>query len=149
MKKHPLQPDPLYNNIIVSQFINYIMQRGQKETARKIVYNALEEIKEKTKKDPVEVFEQAIQNASPILEVRSKRIGGAKYQVPVEVSKERRIALSMRWIINAAKKGKGEMKKRLAKELMEAANNAGEAIRKKDNVHKMAEANKAFAHFAW
>jgi len=149
LKKKTLEPDPRYNNVVVSRFINYIMRQGKKSTARKIVYNAFENIKKKTKKDPVDIFEQAIQNASPVIEVRSKRIGGAKYQVPVEVSKDRRIALAMRWIIGAAQKGKGSMSDKLAKELIEAAGNAGEAIRKKDNVHKMAEANKAFAHFAW
>ena len=149
LKKKGIEPDPRYNNLVVSRFTNYLMKGGKKNTARRIIYGAFDIIKDKTKKEPVEIFEQAIQNASPILEVRSKRIGGAKYQVPVEVSKDRRIALAMRWIIGAASKGKGQMKKKLAKELIEAAGNTGEAIRKKDNVHKMAEANKAFAHFAW
>jgi len=148
-KKHIIQPDARYNNIVVSKLINYIMERGKKTVAQKIVYEAFDIMKEKTKKDPVEVFEKAIQNASPVLEVRSKRIGGANYQVPMEVSKDRRIALSFRWIIAAARKGKGAMKDKLAKELIQASNNEGEAIRKKENVHKMAEANKAFAHFAW
>jgi small subunit ribosomal protein S7 len=146
-KKIQLIPDPLYNNITVAKFINYIMERGKKSVARKIVYGALDILKEQSKQDPVEVFEKAIQNVSPVLEVRSRRIGGAKYQVPVEVTKERRIALAMRWLIQAAKEGKGSMKERLAKELMEAVNNTGKAIRKKENVHRMAEANKAFAHF--
>ncbi len=148
-KKIELIPDSRYNNIIIAKFINYIMERGKKSVARRIVYEALEILKEKSKQDPVEVFEKAIQNASPVLEVRSRRIGGAKYQVPVEVSKDRRLALSMRWIIGAAKQGKGSMKERLAKELLEAADNTGQAIRKKENVHRMAEANKAFAHFRW
>jgi len=148
-KKIQLIPDSRYNNIIIAKFINYVMERGKKSVARKIVYEALEILKEKSKQDPVDVFEKAIQNASPVLEVRSRRIGGAKYQVPVEVSKERRLALSMRWIIGAAKEGKGSMKERLAKELLEAADNTGKAIRKKENVHRMAEANKAFAHFRW
>jgi len=148
-KKIQLIPDSRYNNITIAKFINYIMERGKKSVARKIVYEALEILKEKSKQDPVDVFEKAIQNASPVLEVRSRRIGGAKYQVPVEVSKERRLALSMRWIIGAAKEGKGSMKERLAKELLEAADNTGKAIRKKENVHRMAEANKAFAHFRW
>ena len=149
LKKKGIEPDPRYNNVVVSRFTNYLMKGGKKATARRIIYGAFEIMKSKTKKEPIEVFEQAIQNASPVLEVRSKRIGGAKYQVPVEVSKDRRVALAMRWIIGAASKGKGAMKDRLAKELIEAAENTGEAIRKKDNVHKMAEANKAFAHFAW
>jgi len=149
LKKKGIEPDPRYNNLVVSRFTNYLMKGGKKNTARRIIYGAFDIIKDKTKKEPIEIFEQAIQNASPILEVRSKRIGGAKYQVPMEVSKNRRIALAMRWIIKAASKGKGHMDQRLAKEFMEAAGNTGEAIRKKDNVHKMAEANKAFAHFAW
>jgi small subunit ribosomal protein S7 len=149
LKKKGIEPDPRYNNLVVSRFTNYLMKGGKKNTARRIIYGAFDIIQDKTKKEPVEIFEQAIQNASPILEVRSKRIGGAKYQVPVEVSKDRRVALAMRWIIGAASKGKGQMKQRLAKEFIEAASNTGEAIRKKDNVHKMAEANKAFAHFAW
>ena len=148
-KKIQLIPDSQYNNIIIAKFINYIMERGKKSVARRIVYEALDILKEKSKQDPVDVFEKAIQNASPVLEVRSRRVGGAKYQVPVEVSKDRRLALSMRWIIGAAKEGKGSMKERLAKELLEAADNTGKAIRKKENVHRMAEANKAFAHFRW
>ena len=125
------------------------MERGKKTIATRIVYDAFDIIKEKTKQDPVEIFEKAIQNASPVLEVRSKRIGGANYQVPMEVSKDRRIALAFRWVIAAAKKGNGPMKDKLAKELIQASNSEGEAIKKKENVHKMAEANKAFAHFAW
>jgi len=147
MKKQQLNPDPLYNNITVAKFINYVMEKGNKSIARKIVYGAIEILKEKSKQDPIDVFEKAIQNASPVLEVRSRRIGGAKYQVPIEVSKERRLALAMRWIIQEAKGGKGSMKERLAKELLEAADNTGKAIKKKENVHRMAEANKAFAHF--
>ncbi len=149
LKRKTIEPDPLYNNLLVAKFVNYIMQRGQKQTARKIVYGAFEIIKKKTKKDPIEIFEKAIQNVSPMLEVRSKRIGGAKYQVPVEVPKERRVALAMRWIIESISGSKGKTAEKLANELMEAANNAGKSIKKKDNVHKMAEANKAFAHFAW
>jgi len=149
MKKIQVKPDPLYNNITVAKFINYIMKKGKKNIARKIVYGALDIIKEKSKQDPVDVFEKAIQNASPILEVRSRRIGGARYQVPVEVSKERRVALAMRWLIQAAKAHKTSMKESLARELLEAANNTGAAIKKRENVHKMAEANKAFAHFRW
>lgn len=149
LKRKTIEPDPLYNNLAVAKFVNYIMKRGQKQTAEKIVYGAFEIIKKKTKKDPIEIFEKAIQNVSPMLEVRSKRIGGAKYQVPVEVSKERRVALAMRWIIESISGIKGKTEEKLANELMEAANNAGKSIKKKDNVHKMAEANKAFAHFAW
>ncbi len=144
-----VKPDPIYSNITVARFINYIMRKGKKSIACKIVYGALNIIKEKTKQEPIGFLEKAIQNASPVLEVKSKRIGGANYQVPIEVSKERRVALAMRWMIQAAKSGKGSMAEKLAKELMEAAENTGNAVKKKENVHKMAEANKAFAHFAW
>jgi small subunit ribosomal protein S7 len=147
--KREIEPDPLYSNTMVAKFINYVMRRGKKSIARRIVYNTLEILKEKTKKDPVEVFEQAIKNAAPVLEVRPKRIGGATYQVPVEVRGNRRIALAMRWIIEAAKSRKGKpMHEKLAEEILEAANNTGAAIKKKENMHRMAEANKAFAHFA-
>jgi small subunit ribosomal protein S7 len=149
IKNKEIAPDPLHNSIIIAKFVNYLMQKGKKSIAQKIIYNAFEIIQKETKKDPQEIFEKAIQNASPILEVRSKRIGGARYQVPVEVSRERRLALSMRWIIEAARGGKGTMSERLAKELIETAKNEGNAVRKKENVHRMAEANKAFAHFAW
>ncbi len=148
-KKKEIKPDPLYNNIVVSKFINYIMEDGKKSVARKNVYGALEILKEKSKQDAVDVFEKAIQNVSPMLEVRSKRIGGAKYQVPIEIQRDRRLSLAMRWIIQAAKDGKGPMREKLAKELLEAADNTGKAIKKKENVHRMAEANKAFARFAW
>jgi len=143
-------PDPVYNNITVAKFINQIMRRGKKTIARKIVYQAFDIIKEKTKKEPLEVFEVALGNASPLLEVKSKRVGGATYQVPVEVKGDRRLALAMRWIILGAKSKKGKpMREKLAAELMDAANNTGWAIKKKTDTHRMAEANRAFAHFAW
>jgi small subunit ribosomal protein S7 len=143
------QPDVQYNNIAVSRFINYLMKKGKKSIAEKILYKAFEEIKEKTKTDPLEIFEKAIENASPLLEVVSKRIGGANYQVPREVRPERKFFLACKWIINAAAARKGNaFAKRLAEELIAAFKNEGEAIRKKQNVHKMAEANRAFAHFA-
>ena len=148
-KKKEIKPDPLYNNVVVSKFINYIMRDGKKTVAQKNVYGALEILKSKSKQDAIDVFEKAIQNVSPMLEVRSKRIGGAKYQVPIEIQRDRRLSLAMRWIIQAAKDGKGPMKEKLAKELLEAADNTGKAIKKKENVHRMAEANKAFARFAW
>jgi small subunit ribosomal protein S7 len=149
-KKRELAPDPVYNNVLVSQFINQIMRRGKKTIARKIVYRAFDVIKEKTKKDSLEVFEKALQNASPLLEIKPKRVGGATYQVPREVRGERRITLAMRWIITAAKSKKGKpMGEKLAEELMAAANNEGAAIKKKEDTHRMAEANRAFAHFAW
>lgn len=145
-----IQPDPLYNNVMVSVLINHIMERGKKNIARKIVYGAFNIIKEKTQKDPLEVFERAMQNASPILEIKPKRIGGATYQVPREVRGDRKITLAMRWIIKAAKSKKGRpMREKLAEELMLAAKNEGAAIKKREDVHRMAEANRAFAHFAW
>ena len=149
-RKHP-QPDSVYHSVTLARFINYIMLDGKKETARKIVYGALDIIKEKVKdKEPLEVFEAALKNAGPSTEVRSRRVGGANYQVPVPVRPERQQALAMRWIINGARNKKGkDMKVFLADELMQAAAGDGEAVKKKENVLKMAEANKAFAHFAW
>jgi len=150
IKKHPVAPDPVYNNITVAKFINQIMRRGKKTIARKVVYQTFDIIKEKTKKEPLEVFELALRNASPLLEVKSKRVGGATYQVPVEVKGNRKLALSMRWIINGARLKKGKpMREKLASELIDAANNTGWAIKKKTDTHRMAEANRAFAHFAW
>jgi small subunit ribosomal protein S7 len=126
------------------------MRRGKKSLARKIVYQAFEIIKEKTKEDPLEIFEQAIKNASPLLEVRSRRVGGATYQVPREVRPERKLSLAMRWLIEAAKSKKGKpMEEKLAQELILASKNEGGAVKKKENIHKIAEANRAFAHFAW
>lgn len=148
-EKRIIQPDPLYSNVTVEKFINQVMERGKKTIARKIVYGALEEMKEKTKKDPLDIFEKALQNAAPILEVKPKRIGGATYQVPREVRGDRRLALAMRWIIQAAKTKKGKpMKDKLAEELIQASQNTGSAIKKRENTHRMAEANRAFAHFA-
>ncbi len=144
-------PDNVYASEKVGKFINYIMIRGQKETARGIVYGALDEIKEKAKvEDPMEVFETALKNSGPLTEVRSRRVGGANYQIPREVRPERRVFLAMKWIIEAARDGKGsKMQTRLADELLLAAKNEGKAVKKREDTHKMAEANKAFAHFAW
>ena len=144
-------PDFVYNSPKLGKFINYIMWSGKKETARKVMYSALDVIKEKTgNPNPLEIFDLALRNASPVTEVRSKRIGGATYQVPVEVRAERRLSLAMRWIRDAARGGKGRpMHLKLADELIAASKNEGAAIKKKDDTHKMAEANKAFAHFAW
>ncbi|HCC60195.1 MAG: 30S ribosomal protein S7 [Candidatus Staskawiczbacteria bacterium RIFOXYC1_FULL_37_43] len=148
-KKHKIAPDRLYNDVLVSQFINKVMERGKKTVAQKIVYSAFDIIKEKTKKEPIEVFKLAIENASPILEVKPKRIGGATYQVPMEVRGERRLALAIRWILEGARSKKGKpMSEKLAEELIDVSNNQGNAIRKKNDTHRMAEANKAFAHFA-
>jgi len=150
IKRHPALPDPIYNNEIVAKFINQIMRKGKKTIARKIVYDAFALIKGKTKKEPLEIFNLALENATPLLEVKPKRIGGATYQVPTEVKQERGTTLAMRWIILGAKSKKGKpMKEKLAQELVDAANNTGLAIKKKTDTHRMAEANRAFAHFAW
>jgi small subunit ribosomal protein S7 len=149
-EKRIIVPDFVYNDLAVAKFINYVMRKGKKTIARKIVYGAFDIIKEKTKKDPVEIFEQAVKNATPLLEVKSKRIGGATYQVPREVKENRGFTLALRWIITAAKSKKGKpMAEKLAEELINAAKNEGSAIKKKEDTHKMAEANRAFAHFAW
>ncbi len=150
IKRHPIAPDPVYKDVAVAKFINRIMRKGKKTTARKIVYGAFDIIKEKTKKEPLEVFNTAIRNAAPSIEVKPKRVGGATYQVPVEVKGDRKLALASIWMIGAAKSKKGQpMKVKLAQEIIDAANNSGAAVRKKENTHKMAEANRAFAHFAF
>lgn len=144
-------PDFVYNSPKLEKFINYTMWSGKKETARKIMYQAFDVIKEKTgNPNPLEIFDLAMKNAGPLTEVRSKRIGGANYQVPREVRPERRLALAMRWIRDAARSKKGQpMHIKLADELIAASKNEGAAIKKKEDTHKMAESNKAFAHFAW
>ncbi len=149
--RNEVGPDMVYNSAKVEKFINYVMERGKKNTARKIVYGSFDVIKEKTEtKNPLEIFDLALKNAGPSVEVRSRRVGGANYQVPREVRAERRLALAMRWILSSAKSKKGTpMHKRLADELISASNGEGEAVKRKENTHKMAEANKAFAHFAW
>lgn len=153
IKKRPVvKPDITFGSVEVERLINYIMLRGQKETARKIVYSAFEEIKNAKEGggDPIEIFNTALRNAGPNMEVRSRRVGGANYQVPREVRPERRVALSLRWIIGAARGQKGiPMHKALANELMLAAKEEGTAVKKKEDMHKMAEANRAFAHFAF
>lgn len=148
-KKQIIEPDAKYNSMIIAELINKIQISGKKENAKKIVYNSLEIVKKNTKKEELEVFEQAIKIASPEVEVRSKRVGGANYQVPVEVSSSRKIDLVLRWLINAARTKKGKpMDKKLANEILQMYKNEGAVIKKRDDVHRMAEANKAFAHFA-
>jgi small subunit ribosomal protein S7 len=144
-------PDGKYNSVKVGKFINYVMVGGKKSIAQDIVYGAFDLIKEKQKvEDPLEVFNAALNNAGPLTEVRSRRIGGANYQVPREVREERRFMLALRWILEAANSKKGKaMKIKLAEELIAASNNEGNAVKKKEDTHRMAEANKAFAHFAW
>lgn len=146
--KRDILPDPKFGNVEVSKFVNVLMTRGKKSVAEKIVYDALDIIKSKGGKDPIEVFGQAVQNVKPMVEVKSRRVGGANYQVPVEVRPARRAALSMRWLREAAqKRGEKSMDARLAGELMEAAEGRGGAMKKREEVHRMAEANKAFAHY--
>lgn len=148
-KRNKAEADYKYNSTRVGKFINHVMRDGKREAAEKIVYNAFGIIKEKTKEDPNEVFEQALSNVGPTVEVRSKRVGGANYQVPREVRPERRMFLAMKWILDTARGGKGKpMEERLANEILAAYKGEGEAVKKRENVHKMAEANKAFAHFA-
>ncbi|MBO8169384.1 MAG: 30S ribosomal protein S7 [Thermoanaerobacteraceae bacterium] len=148
--KRKVMPDPIYNSEKVTKLINQIMLDGKKSIAEKIVYGAMDIIKEKTGQDPMEVFEQALKNVMPVLEVKARRVGGANYQVPVEVRPDRRQTLAIRWLVQYARArgGKG-MDEKLAAELMDAANNTGGAVKKKEDTHKMAEANKAFAHYRW
>ncbi|MCU0364073.1 MAG: 30S ribosomal protein S7 [Ignavibacteriaceae bacterium] len=149
-EKRYIKPDPKFNDIIVSKFINCLMDDGKKSAARKIVYGAFDIIEEKIKKPGLEVFKQALSNVQPVIEVRSRRVGGATYQVPSEVRPERRNALAMRWIKTySSQRGDKTMSQKLAQELIAASNNEGSAVKKKEDTHKMAEANKAFAHFKW
>jgi len=148
--KRLILPDPLYNSQLVTKFVNVLMKDGKKTVAETILYQALDVIRERTQDDPVKVFKRAIDNVKPVVEVKSRRVGGSTYQVPVEVRPSRRLALSMRWLIqSAAKRGEKTMKQRLANELMDSAQNRGTAIKKKEDTHRMAEANKAFAHYRW
>jgi len=150
INKRELTPDPIYNNPAVSRLINQVMWDGKKSIAQKCVYEALEIVQSKTGKDAMEVFEQAIKNVTPVLEVKARRVGGANYQVPVEVRPQRRMTLAVRWLVNYARDRKGkDMAQRLAEELMDAANNTGGAVKKKEDTHRMAEANRAFAHYRW
>lgn len=149
-EKRYLKPDPKYNNKLVSKFINSIMYDGKKTAARQIVYDSFEIIQEKTKKAPLEVFQKAISNVQPLVEVRSRRVGGATYQVPTEVRPERRVTLAFRWLKSYARdRNDKSMANKLASELIAAYNGEGNSIKKKDDTHRMAEANKAFAHFKW
>ncbi len=148
--KREIIPDPIYNDPIITQFINKISYSGKRGIGEKIFYGALDIVKEKTGKDSLEVFQEAMKNVMPVLEVRARRVGGATYQVPMEVRPDRRVSLAMRWIINSARaRSERTMSERLAAEFMDAANNAGNSIKKKEDTHKMAEANKAFAHYRW
>ncbi len=148
--KREILPDPVFNSQLVTKFINVIMKDGKKTVAERILYDALETIGERTDDDPMKVFKKAIDNVKPTVEVKSRRVGGSTYQVPVEVRPGRRLALSFRWILRSAvRRGEKTMKQKLAGELMEAAETRGGAIKKKEDTHRMAEANKAFAHYRW
>ena len=148
--KRDVLPDPIYNSKVVTKLINQIMNDGKKGTAERILYEAFEIIKEKTGQEPIEVYEKALENVKPLLEVKSRRVGGSNVQVPIEVTDERSQALALRWIVNYAKSRNGKgMALNLANELMDAANGVGGAVKKREDTHKMAEANKAFAHFRW
>ena len=148
--KRDVLPDPIYNSKLVSRLINNIMQDGKKGTAQTILYNAFDIIAEKTGREPMEVFEEAIENIMPVLEVKARRIGGANYQVPVEVRPERRITLGLRWLVQYSRsRGEKTMEQRLANEIIDAANNTGASVKKRVDTHKMAEAHKAFAHYRW
>lgn len=150
VSKLEIAPDALYDDKVVTKLINQLMVGGKKSTSEKIVYGAFDIMREKTGEDPLEVFNKAIENVKPVLEVRARRVGGANYQVPVEVRPERRQTLAIRWIVKFARARNGKnMKEKLAAELMEAAEEAGGAVKKKEDTHKMAEANKAFAHYRW
>jgi len=150
VKKREILPDPKYHDTLTAKFINGIMRRGKKSTGEGIFYHALDIVKEKTHSDPLKVFSQAMNNVKPLIEVRPRRVGGATYQVPVEVRPERKVALAIRWIIGFAKqRSEKTMEEKLSAELIDAANNRGAAIKKKEDTHKMAEANKAFAHYRW
>jgi small subunit ribosomal protein S7 len=148
--KREINPDPKFGDLVVSKFMNNLMYEGKKSVAESIVYGAFDKIQGKTKQDPLTVFHQALDNVSPAIEVRSRRVGGATYQVPVEVRSERRQALAIRWIIIAARaRNENTMVDRLSGELMDAANNRGTAVKKREDTHRMAEANRAFSHYRW
>jgi small subunit ribosomal protein S7 len=150
IRKRVILPDPVYTHEGVAKFVNVVMQRGKRSTAERIVYGSLDRIKRSTKKDPIEVFDSALKNATPVLEVKPRRIGGATYQVPVEIRPDRRLALARRWIVRYARARSGKtMQEKLAGELMDAANGVGATIKRREETHKMAESNKAFSHFRY
>jgi small subunit ribosomal protein S7 len=148
--KREILPDPKYKNALVARFVNNIMKRGKKSVAEGIFYGAMDLIQKRTQEDPLKLFEKSVNNLKPVIEVKSRRVGGATYQVPTEVRPERRTALAIRWLISyAGERSEKSMQEKLAAELIDAANNRGGAIKKREDVHKMAEANKAFAHYRW
>lgn len=148
--RRDVMPDPIYNSKLVTRLINKLMYDGKKGKAQKILYEAFDMIRERTGRDPMEVFEEALKNVMPVLEVRARRVGGANYQVPVEVRPERRVSLGLRWLVQYARmRNEKTMQERLAAEIIDAANNTGGAVKKREDTHKMAEANRAFAHYRW
>ncbi|KPK01939.1 MAG: 30S ribosomal protein S7 [Nitrospira bacterium SG8_35_4] len=148
--KREILPDPIYNSKLLSKFVNALMEDGKKSVAERTCYGALDILKEKTGNDPLKVFKQAMENVKPLIEVKSRRVGGATYQVPIDVRPQRRVALAFRWVIGfSRKRGERTMKEKLAGELLDAANSTGSSIKKKEDTHKMADANKAFAHYRW
>lgn len=150
VKKRKLQPDHFYNSTLISKFINTILRKGKKSLAEKIVYGAMEKVKQKVKEDPLKMFEKAVENVKPVLETKSRRVGGATYQVPIEVSLNRSTSLSVRWLIRYARDRAGKsMEEKLSAEIVDAVNNRGGAVKKKEDTHKMAESNRAFAHYRW
>jgi small subunit ribosomal protein S7 len=149
-ERREVNPDPKFNDLVVSKFMNSIMKQGKKSVAERIVYGALDRMQSKAKSNPIQLFHQALENVMPAVEVRSRRVGGATYQVPVEVRNERRQALAIRWLITAARgRNENTMEERLSGELLDAANNRGTAVKKREDTHKMAEANRAFSHYRW
>ena len=150
VERRVIEPDPVYHSTLAAKFINHLMKKGKKSKAEKIFYTALEIIKQRSGGDPLKIFQKAVENARPRMEVRSRRIGGATYQIPIEVPEHRAVSLSIRWLLAAARSREGRsMQEKLAAELMDAANQRGAAIRKREETHRMAEANRAFAHFRW
>ena len=149
-ERREINPDPKYGDLVLTRFMNAVMRQGKKSVAERIVYSALDRVENRAKQDPVQMFHQALDNVMPAVEVRSRRVGGATYQVPVEVRSERRQALAIRWIITAARaRNENTMVERLSAELLDAANNRGTAVKKREDTHKMAEANRAFSHYRW
>ena len=150
VSKRPVPPDSKYGDVLITRCINVIMKRGKKSLSERIVYDALDILGDRTGEEPLHVFKQAVENVKPMIEVRSRRVGGSTYQIPVDVNPDRRIALSMRWIIGSARsRGERGMTRRLAAELLDAFNGTGSAVKKREDTHRMAEANKAFAHYRW
>jgi small subunit ribosomal protein S7 len=150
IEKRKILPDPKFQDRLVAKFVNDLMRQGKKSTAERIIYGALDQVEAKLKDDPLKVFKKALENVKPVVEVKSRRVGGATYQVPVEVRQDRRIALAMRWLIDYSRnRGEKTMREKLAGEIIDAANNRGNAVKKREDTHKMAEANKAFAHYRW